>query len=236
MISEREKIINDLNTYLIEQSNLKLNDIERIHVYKLMIDDFNKCIKEIEDTGDINYENHSDLLKRAYEKMIMQFSKNDNIIEKIRILNMMIVDSKNEIEELENVSKLNTTEASNDTNIDAEVDEVKCRLISKKYVIVENDPFENNFLQDILSVLFLECNFRSLKVEEIKVKYVLFLINAIIKNNYNLDNNVLNNINKYAIINTNIVNKFNILDLSIKEKYFNILKEYFEKKDQESKI
>lgn len=235
MISEREKIINDLNTYLIEQAGLKLNDIERINVYKLMVTDLKKCIAEIEETGDINYENHSDLLKRAYDKMIMQFSKNDTIVEKIRILNMMIVDSEKEIMELESVSKLNQTAESSDTNIDAEIDEVKCRLISKRYVFTD-DPFENSFLQDILSILILECNFRSLKVDEIKIKYVVFLINAIIKNNYSLDNNVLNNMNKYAVININIVNKFNILESDKKEKYFNILKKYFEKKDQESNI
>lgn len=235
MISEREKIINDLNTYLIENAKLQLNDIERVHVYKLMIEDFNKCIKEIEETGEINFNNHSDVLKRAYEKMIMQFSKNDSVVEKIRIINMMLVDSQKEIEELENVSKLNVTKESSDTNIDAEVDEVKCRLVSKKYVFVE-EPFENSFIQDIASVLFLECNFRNIKIEEIKIKHIVFLINSIISNNYNLDNNVLKNINKYAIINVNIVNKFNILDFNIKEKDINILKNYFEKLDQESNI
>lgn len=235
MISEREKIINDLNTYLIENANLKLNDPERIHVYKLMVDDFKKCIKEIEETGEVSFENHSDLLKRAYEKMMMQFGKNDSIVEKIRIINMMITDSQKEIEELESVSKLNVIEESSDTNIDAEVDEVKCRLISKKYKFID-EPFENSFLQDLTSILFLECNFKNVKIEDIKIKYIVFLLDAIIKNSYNLDDNVLKNINKYAIINVNIVNKFNILDFNIKEKDINILKDYFEKLNQEDNI
>ncbi len=201
-----------------------------------MIEDFEKCISEVEEKGEVLFEKHSDAVNRAYEKMLKQFASNDTIVEKIRILKIMIKEINDQIEELINNSKLNVENTKNEALINAEVDEVKCRLLSKKYTFIDNFPFENSFMQDIASVLFLECNFRDIKVNEIKLKHVLFLINKIQQNSNVFDIKVLINLEKYSNMNINIVNKYNLLDSNTKSKYISIIKSLFEKLDPESNI
>lgn len=235
-MNERERVIIDLNTYLINQANLDITVEEKKKVYELMIEDFEKCISEVEEKGEVLFEKHSDAVNRAYEKMLKQFASNDTIVEKIRILKIMIKEINDQIEELINNSKLNVENTKNEALINAEVDEVKCRLLSKKYTFIDNFPFENSFMQDIASVLFLECNFRDIKVNEIKLKHVLFLINKIQQNSNVFDIKVLINLEKYSNMNINIVNKYNLLDSNTKSKYISIIKSLFEKLDPESNI